>query len=543
MEPNCSLEDPASCTRFLVDGSLATTMCQVGSCPTNDEGKAGRLDAATRNALAEYLLSVPFPPAPSRAYHNVLSQSAQDGFFEFNFINDSSEPNTGTPTCGACHRMPFLVSTNTPGTGMEAPTWRGAYERWMVTPQARLNIIDLLQLVNMDTSFPERDMWILAGASDEIWDMVLEGSTGFSGSFGRQVTLNPDTAELAQTAHLLGALERSANQGAVRLQAEGLRFDDEGAATPVALEFRKSRYRNRGGTRVALHRASLLEDARAGDLLLTITARAGINANSDRAQPALWPVGAIEAQTRSVDIPFLTGELTLRFNARHIEDGAAVFVDGRRASATLACELGDYPACQDEVFLVTLAAAPRHGGLHFLQVQNPQGLFSNDMLFFSEQTPLRPRRGNLITSGGTFTNQAQFRDNWNTVEIATNSIEVRGSAVHVDIRQSSEQPWHAQISHAVMIIGGQQYSLCYRARASSDRHITAYMDTGLDSWTNISGGQFRAELTTAYQRFHHRFTVEETDITGRVAFDFAQSANDVTIDDVRVYEGASCGRP
>ena len=544
VEPNCSALNPASCTRFLVDGSLATTMCQVGSCPTNDEGKGGLLDAATRDALAEYLLSVPFAPAPNRAYHNVLSQSAQDGFFEFNFINDTSEPATGTQTCGACHRMPFLVSTNTPGTGMEAPTWRGAYERWMVTPQARLNIIDLLQLVNMDTSFPERDMWILAGASAEIWDMVLEGSTGFSGSFGRQITLNTDTADLAQTAHLMAALERSANQGTVRLQAEGLRFNEDGVATPVALEFRKSRYRNRpGGARVALNRAELLKDAAAGDLLLTLTARAGVNAISDNPQPALWPVGAIEAQTRGVDIPFLTNDLTLRFNARHIEDGATVFVDGRKARATLSCELGDFPACQDEVFLVTLGAAPRHGGLHFLQLLNPQGLISNDMLFFSEQTPLRPRRGNLITSGGTFTNQGQFRDNWNTVEIATNSIEVRGSAVHVDIRSSSDDPWHAQISHAVMVIGGQQYSLCYRARASSNRHMTAYMDSNLDSWRNISGGQFRAELTTSFQRFHHRFTVEETDITARVAFDFAQSSSDVTIDDVGVYEGASCGSP
>jgi hypothetical protein len=43
VEPNCSEDDPESCTRFLVDGSLATTMCDVssGACPdTNDEGKA-----------------------------------------------------------------------------------------------------------------------------------------------------------------------------------------------------------------------------------------------------------------------------------------------------------------------------------------------------------------------------------------------------------------------------------------------------------------------------------------------------------------------
>ena len=44
--------------------------------------------------------------------------------------------------CGDCHRMPFWTSTKTPGTGMDAPTWRGAYDRWMILPQGRLNIID-----------------------------------------------------------------------------------------------------------------------------------------------------------------------------------------------------------------------------------------------------------------------------------------------------------------------------------------------------------------------------------------------------------------
>jgi len=39
--------------------------------------------------------------------------------------------------------MPFWVSTNTPGTGMDAPTWRGAYDRFLILPQGRVNVIDL----------------------------------------------------------------------------------------------------------------------------------------------------------------------------------------------------------------------------------------------------------------------------------------------------------------------------------------------------------------------------------------------------------------
>ena len=45
VEPNCSADDPLSCTRHLVDGSMATTMCDQGDCATNDEDQAGLLDA------------------------------------------------------------------------------------------------------------------------------------------------------------------------------------------------------------------------------------------------------------------------------------------------------------------------------------------------------------------------------------------------------------------------------------------------------------------------------------------------------------------
>ena len=64
--------------------------------------------------------------------------------------------------CGNC-LMPFLVSTNTPGTGMDAPTWRGAYDRWMILPQGRLNIIDLMNIVGMPDHFPSSESGSLPG--------------------------------------------------------------------------------------------------------------------------------------------------------------------------------------------------------------------------------------------------------------------------------------------------------------------------------------------------------------------------------------------
>ena len=534
----------------------------------NDENKEGLLDAAARDALAEFILNIPYPPSQTRPFHNTLTPAAQQGFFEFSYLNDSSGRTTGAQTCGACHKMPFLASTNTPGTGMEAPTWRGAYDRWMITPQARLNIIDLLNIVDMDDSFPERDMWILGGATPNVWEMVTEGSTGFPGSFARQVTLNADSADDALTLRILDALEAGARDEAVVLQGEGVRLAD-GEATPIAVQFKGGTYSVRDGTE-SFRRSALLDEAAQGGMVVTLTARLGPNVGSQHPQPALWPevpereradcAGEpcrfpVAQQRPIVNIAFLSDDYTLEVSGRHVRRGALIFVDGRRVGGEVRCAAtGALPACYDERLIVVLNEPPEPGGLHFLQLQNPGGLVSNDMMFFSEQSPIPPRPGNLIASRGTFTGpnfgfddlrarEAGRPNNWNTVEIATNSISVTGGEVRVNIRAASAQPWHAQISHAVTVIGGQEYTLCYRAKASGERFITAYMDLNMPLWRNVSGGQHRAELTRSYQRFQHTFTIAETDLMSRVAFDFAQSDINVQIDDIGLYEGADCGQP
>ena len=140
--PNSKIDDPASSTRNLIDGGLASTMHLVGDKKVNDEGKLGELSAKERDDMALYLLGVPYPPAPKRAYTNEVSERAKTGFRLFH-IDGDHDPKKRTPNvCGNCHRMPFLVSTNTPDTGMEAPTWRGAQDRWLILPQGRINIIE-----------------------------------------------------------------------------------------------------------------------------------------------------------------------------------------------------------------------------------------------------------------------------------------------------------------------------------------------------------------------------------------------------------------
>jgi YVTN family beta-propeller protein len=158
--PNSKVDQPESTTRHLIDGGLASTMSKEGDKSVNDEGKAGKLSAKERDDMAKFLLSVPYPPAQRRAYNDVLSSAATQGFKLFHIDGDNDPGKSQPNRCGDCHRMPFLVSTNTPGTGMDAPTWRGAYDRWLILPQGRLNIIDFdfYQRV-AEQGTPERNVW------------------------------------------------------------------------------------------------------------------------------------------------------------------------------------------------------------------------------------------------------------------------------------------------------------------------------------------------------------------------------------------------
>ena len=360
-------------------------MNRVGDETTNDEGKRGRLSKTERDDMAIFLLGVPYPPAQKRAYTNVISSEAEKGFKLFHIEGDHDgkpRPNV----CGDCHRMPFLVSTNTPGTGMDTPTWRGAYDRWLILPQGRMNLIDFdfyRKLTEAGT--PEREIWRLSWGGrkrfDPVWNMVLEGSTGFSGAFARQLTLNTVTTRgqsehLRFTHDLLDALERAARDGGVILQGEGVSI--EGAqASPVALQFTPQYqggvYVETAGDHRSFTRGQLLILAAEGRFVGTFTARMGANVDVDNPQPALWTLGPIQEQRGHQKFPILyTGNQVMTLSGRHLQDQAHLIVDGVRVAGTL--KIGGETV---EVELETLPPA----GMHFLQVQNPDGLVSNDFIF------------------------------------------------------------------------------------------------------------------------------------------------------------------
>ena len=380
--PNSRVDSQETSARHLIDAGLAATMNQEGDTKLNDEGKPGRLSAADRDAMAKFLLAVPYPPAQRRAFDNVLTVEARKGFQLFHIDGDNDPAKSRPNVCGDCHRMPFWTSTKTPGTGMDAPTWRGAYDRWMFLPQGRLNIIDFDFYRSVaERGAPERSVWRLAWGGrkrfDPVWNMVLEGSTGFSGTFARQVTLNQSTASAAFTASLWDALEEAAAEGAVVLQGEGV-WINAGKATPVELEFKGNAkpgsYVDRNAAGKSFSRADLIAVTTGGRFVGTFTARLGARVDVDHPQPALWTLGPIQKQGGRQEFPILhPGNPRMKLSGRHFREDARLVVDGRHVAGKVALETG-------ETVFIELASVPPTG-LHLLQVQNPDGLFSNDFIF------------------------------------------------------------------------------------------------------------------------------------------------------------------
>ena len=382
VEANSVKGDPVSSIRHLIDGGLASTMALSGESFINDEKKVGRLSAAQRDDMAKYLLTVPFPPALRRPYTSEVTQRARDGFqlFHVDGDNDPSKPKPNV--CGDCHRMPHLVSTNTPGTGMDVPTWRGAYDRFLILPQGRLNIVEFPFYREVaERGQSEEEIWRFSWAGRErfnpVWDMVLEMSTGYSGAFARQVTLSKETIADKLTLDLLPALEAAALEGAVVLEGNGV----TNSSTPVHLQFgTDARYHNMAGD-LSLSHEELLQDVASGRLIITLTGQHGVNCDIEHPQPIIWTIGAIEEQRGSQKFPVLYPEQTeMLVSGRHVDEQARIFVDGHRVAGHL--ELQD-----NENITIKLEQRPDNG-MHLLQLQNPNGQFSNDFILTVAETRL-----------------------------------------------------------------------------------------------------------------------------------------------------------
>ncbi len=440
--PNCT--DEHSCFRSLVDGAMSSTMCDQANCPTaeNELGLAGAFDEATRDVMAIFLRAVPYPPARSRRIDDRFSDLGAEGFRNFLVGVDADHP--GCSRAGVCHSLPFWAGTNTPGTGFDAPTFRGLTDRHLLLPNGRAGMWGLLQLWGINevpwdpTKGPdELYSWGMTFGTEavplpnrnsagtgpfQLFQLFEEGSTGFSGAFGRQVTLDRDTTSKKRidvTLAILNRLEQADEDGVVNLSADGVLVD---TGTDVSLAYESGSYEPIDDG--AMTSEELVQMARDGDLVVTVTARMGPNSDVDHPQPALWlpPDPTSPGQNKLQKIPELTNDTVVELFGRHVVEGAMVLIDGRLVAGAVSCAIGgSLPSCDEERLRVVLSDFPTIGD-HTLQLATAGGFLSNEVLLVSHTCPVAATFESIGCRLGTL--QA-------TVESATNLGTLHDRLLHI----------------------------------------------------------------------------------------------------------------
>jgi hypothetical protein len=415
-----------ACFRKLVDASLSGVMCkQTPSCATGPSGQPGLLTAASRADMGRFLARVAYPPARGRPIDDVVSVSALKGFgdffADFRGVGDDLGDAVGVTSCAdmnsGCHALPLGTDDNSVTLGgFDVPTMRGMTDRWLQFSLGITNAEEMLVFarsagtvnlpgvpfpLNFDGSplpwdpavgFREDVTFAAAflifdpvyGSGPlDMFQMFEEASTGQAGALGRQVTLSTATTSggaLAATEATLDQLEAADGLDLVNVQGTGRRY-----GLPVKVSYQAPSNDYLVGN-VMLPRAQLLAEAQAGNLLLTLTAFLPANFGSDQyQQPLLAPNSNADDATFvswNPDLPILPGDNPVNLRGFDVRGDALIYVDGQRVAGTITCQNGGTfnPFCTSERIRLTLAQIPAGDGPHLLQLQNPKGPLSNELL-------------------------------------------------------------------------------------------------------------------------------------------------------------------
>jgi DNA-binding beta-propeller fold protein YncE len=442
---DCSLDGADGdhdCFVALVNGSLSGVMCdQTGSCPSG----GNELTAQERDDMAFYLAAVSYPPARSRRIDDTLSTpaagvpvpnpdgtpsatlaSAHRGFQRF-FVDNGgavTDPDTCADSTAGCHALPLGAATNSSTlNGFDVPTMRGLTDRVLQFSLGPTGAVEMIQQASTTTNITIQGFPLVIGPMEtpilydgtqglreisvfgtafllfqpvyavrplDIWQMIEEASTGYSGAVARQVPLNARSTapgELLQTETLLAALELADTRGLANLRVEGTRNGGAGFA-PVILSYRTDgTYKNAAGD-VSLSRAQLLAEAQAGKSIVTATGalRSGHQVPGTGMPQPLLGVGTGTGVSGDPPLPNLAagGGNPAPFTVigTDVRADAIVLLDGvPDSSATLTCSAGTTGSfCNNGSVAIDLATTPAIG-LHRVQVLNPTGPISNELPF------------------------------------------------------------------------------------------------------------------------------------------------------------------
>jgi YVTN family beta-propeller protein len=414
------------CFVDLAEAALSGVMCDQNPA-TNPAGcppGGNELSAQERDDMGTFLASVSYPPARSRAMDDGVSAAALDGFRDF-FMDQNGgngQPDTCADSDAGCHALPLGTSTNSATLqGFDAPTMRGMTDRYLQFSMGVTNTVELLNFANSgidarpfanivinplepeiqwdaDHGFEEITTFGVAFAAFEgvynvrpldIFQMFEEASTGTSGAFARQVTLNQATTtggNLADTEAIVAALEQADTSGFVNLRAEG---PLNGSQTTLSYREATGFYQ-KGSTTYT--RADLIAAAQAGGTSLTLTGALRQNVGlAAYPQPLLSTDGTGNGTTGDPPLPRLSSggssnPPALTVTGVDVRSDAVILLDGAIVSGTLTCLEGTSGALcadggdtgSDVSISIDLDSRPATG-THLLQLQNPGGPLSNEL--------------------------------------------------------------------------------------------------------------------------------------------------------------------
>ncbi len=329
-----------------------------------------------------------------------------------------------------CHALPLGADTNSVTLGgFDVPTMRGMTDRFLQFSIGITNTEEAQVFAQVPGSFmipgipfainypASDDPWnpadgfeegvtfasafivfnpIYGSRSLEMFQMFEEASTGHSGAIGRQLTISQATTtggNLAETEAQLDLLEAADANGLINLQGTGTRNGQQGRAS----------YQGIAGNylwkQATVSRATLIADAQADNANITLTAFLPRNFGSDDyRQPLLAPShngprvapgtpcnGSGQPPctwiNHNPDLPILPGDNPMTLRGTDVRSDAVLWMDGAPTGGSISCVGGSFtPYCDSGMVQITLSSIPVLDGPHLLQVQNPKGPVSPELV-------------------------------------------------------------------------------------------------------------------------------------------------------------------
>ena len=171
----------------------------------------------------------------------------------------------------------------------------------------------------------------------------------------------------------------------------------------------------------------------------------------------------------------------MTINARHVKNGALIFVNGKRANGNLQFRSG-------ENIEITLEDLPEPG-IHFLQIQNKGGLFSNDFIFHVADNEQRAKEIRLLKSEQIKTQKLSIIETLERMEDPKILTLVVHSADVSDLREITDEIKSRFKKFAVVLGTVSSGKVLLVSRVSKTLVDTVSAKEALDLSAGIIGGK------------------------------------------------------